>query len=154
TCCARRRLHRTVLAIRERTLPAGDPAIASSLRNLASALASQGVAGEAEAMYRRALDITPSGRPEVASILQDLGYLQLHSGRFTEAEQSLCEAIRILEAHFGSSSSALLPALDNYANLLRKTGRKREGDLKEARAAAIRAATDASAAEYIVDVKS
>ncbi len=110
---------------------------AGSLQRTAS-LATQGVLfwrmgayGEAEAVYREALEILTAQHgwqhPEVCTLLSNLGLLMQDLGRFVEAEDCLRRALAADLATYGAKHPAVGRDSNNLALLLRA-----RGDLEEA----------------------
>ena len=60
-------------------------------------------------------------------------------GRYAEAEPQYQQSLAILEKALGSVHPSVAQSLENYAALLRKTGRTAEADKMTARAEVIRA---------------
>jgi eukaryotic-like serine/threonine-protein kinase len=98
------RLASRSLAIQEKALGAENPALVESLQVLVVAAAGQGRAAEAEARYRRALDIASRGRgpthPRVGLVELDYGDALRALGRPREAL-----------AHYARSRGVLEPKL-------------------------------------------
>ncbi len=67
------------------------------------------------------------------------GVLYKTQGRYAEAEPLLKRALAIREKTLGPEHPRVATTLENYAALLRKTGRTTEAAKLEARAKAIRA---------------
>jgi Flp pilus assembly protein TadD len=65
--------------MREKSLPAGHPAITTSVSNLASLYLLQGRFAEAGSLYKRALELrekeVPADQSEIATILNNLAIL-------------------------------------------------------------------------------
>jgi hypothetical protein len=78
--------------------------------------------------------------PEVASSLHALGFRYYRLGELARAEPLLARALAIRETHFGMDAPELATILDDYAALLRRTGRAAEGEALEQRARTIRSA--------------
>jgi len=72
-------LAQRALELREKSLPAGHPDIASSLNYLAFFYHEQGRFAEAEPLYKRALEVRekalPAGHPGIASSLNNLSLI-------------------------------------------------------------------------------
>ena len=71
--------------------------------------------------------------------LNNLGALYVTQGNYAEAEPLYRRALAIIEKALGPEHPNLATSLENYAALLRKTGRADEAAEMEARAKAIRA---------------
>ncbi len=72
-------------------------------------------------------------------MLNNLALLYKAQGRYAEAEPLYKRSLAIDEKALGPEHPAVATSLENYAALLRKTGRGAEAENKEARAKAIRA---------------
>ncbi len=112
------------------------------------ALSDQGRYGEAEPFARKALKLGEEefGREHAATaaLLSNLARLYEDQGRYTESEPLHKRALTIWEKalrpeHPDVAQSLNNLALENYAGLLRDTGRIAEAEKMEARAKAIRA---------------
>ena len=75
----------------------------------------------------------------MATSLNNLGLLYLAQGKYAEAEALYQRALAILEKSLGPEHPDVAQVLENYADLLRETGRGEEASSMEARAQAIRA---------------
>ncbi len=71
--------------------------------------------------------------------LNNLAALYQAWGRYAEAEPHYRRALAIVEKALGPEHPAVATSLENYAGLLRKTGRTEEAAGMEDRAQAIRA---------------
>ena len=78
--------------------------------------------------------------PDVATCLNNLGLLALLRGKFRQADLHFRRSLKILEKSLGPDHSSVALTLENYAALMRKTGRDAEADAFEARARDIEAA--------------
>ena len=109
---------------------------------LAKACHDQGRNSEAEAFYEQALPIWEKrlGREsrDFARHLYTLADLYHGDTRYSRAEPLYRQALGILERTDGPHSTALLPALEKYAAMLRDMERKGEATRLEARAKSIR----------------
>ena len=63
---------------------------------------------------------------------------KVHKGKYAEAEPLYKRALAIWEKALGPKHPSVVQSLENYADLLRKTGRGVEAERLEARAKAIR----------------
>jgi tetratricopeptide (TPR) repeat protein len=83
------------------------PDVASSLNNLAYLYSSQGRYGEAEPLYRQALEmrrqLLGTEHPDVASSLLNLGVLYQQQGKYPEAKALYCQALTIAHATLGAN---------------------------------------------------
>ncbi len=75
----------------------------------------------------------------MAGSLNNLAALYAAQGRYAKAEPLYQRALAIAEKALGPDHPHVATALENYAALLRKTGRGNEAAKLEARAKAIRA---------------
>ena len=76
--------------------------------------------------------------------LDHLARLHYQEGRVQDAEALIKESLAIRETALGEGHPDLLQNLDDYASLMRATGRPDEALRLEARARAIRASQEAS----------
>jgi tetratricopeptide (TPR) repeat protein len=81
----------------------------------------------------------PRGRrAPFATDLNNLALLYDAQGRYADAEPQYQRSLAILEKAFGPEHPNVAASLENYAGLLRETGRASEADKMGARAKAIR----------------
>jgi tetratricopeptide (TPR) repeat protein len=106
------RSYREAIAIFDRSLAANDPRTARAHGSLAELLTYRGRRGEAEKEF--ALTIAAERKslgadhPELAATLIDLGLLYVNERKYTEADASFAEALRIYRPlHHADTSSAL-----------------------------------------------
>jgi tetratricopeptide (TPR) repeat protein len=78
----------------------------------------------------------------VATVLGNLANLYHSKGEYSAAESLYHKSLTIETASLGPNHPRVALGLENYAALLRKTGRAGEARELEARAAAIRAKTE------------
>ncbi len=87
--------------------------------------------GEAEPLFRRALEIYEASRgpddPNAASVLCNLANLLSETNRFDEAEPLFRRALVIDEASYGTDHPEVARDLNNLAALFHRTGRSDEG---------------------------
>ena len=99
-------LMRRALAIREKSLGADHPDVASSLNNLAQLLQDTNRLAEAEPLMRRALDIDEKSygpdHPEVATRLNNLAVVYKNQNRYAEAEPLYERALALGEKSLGA----------------------------------------------------
>jgi tetratricopeptide (TPR) repeat protein len=92
-------LHKQALEMRQNSLPAGHPDIATSLNNLALLYRTQRRYEEAELLHKQALEIwqnsLPAGHPDIARSLNNLANLYDSQGRYAEAEPLFKKALEI-----------------------------------------------------------
>ncbi len=125
-------LYKRALAVREKALGPNDPAVRYSLDNLAELYRAQGQDALAEPLVKRSLAIT-------AAFENSSALSHEKQGQYGEAEMSYKAALMAHEYAFGPDHPDLAPILSNLAGLYRKTGREKEAEELEKRAAAIRA---------------
>ncbi len=77
--------------------------------------------------------------PNVAFVINDLALLYQIRGQYSDAEHLLERALAVREQSLGLEYPDLATSLENYAALLRATGRGAEAAKMEVRAQAIRA---------------
>ena len=110
------------------------------MNSLAAIFDSLGRYSEAQDLLRRALDIQVKSlgekHPETAGTMNNLATICFHQGRYEEAEAHWTRALRIYEDTPGTRQHLAL-MLNNYARLMRKTGRKSDAKKLESRARAI-----------------
>ncbi|MCH7539770.1 MAG: tetratricopeptide repeat protein [Proteobacteria bacterium] len=120
-----------------------DLRLAASLNNLAELYWTQGRYGEAEPLFKRALESGEGAmgpeHPARAMTLNNLAELYRVQGRHAEAEPLYRRALAIREKALGPDHPDVATSLVNYAALLRETGRGAEAEKLEARAEAIKA---------------
>lgn len=137
------RLYREALAICEREKGPDHPDVATAQNALGTLLASRGRDQEARPLLERALEIRRGALGDdsevTAQSMNNLALLLAVQGDVAAAEPLYLEAIAVLEQK-DRSSGALDQVLDNYAALLRDTGRDQEAGEVEVRAGAVRAA--------------
>ena len=125
-------LYRRALAIREKTLGADHPQVATGLNNLASLLDATNRRAEAEPLHRRALAIWEKSlgpdHPQVATGLNNLAGLLKDTNRRGEAEALMRRALAIDEKSLGSDHPDVAHRLNNLAELLRATNRLAEAE--------------------------
>ncbi len=89
-----------------------------NLHGLAATLAGRGELGEAEPLYRRALEIKVGllGRDhaEVALVLNNLGVLLREQGRTAEAESCFARCVPVLESTLGPDHPTAALARRNW----------------------------------------
>lgn len=119
-----------------------DPRLGVSLNNLAHAHQVSRHYPEAEALYKRALEIAADvhGRdhPDAAVCLANLAGLYQVQQRYVEAEPLCKRAIEILGKTMGDEHPSMATLLENYASLLRKLAHEAEAAKAEQWAKAIR----------------
>jgi tetratricopeptide (TPR) repeat protein len=112
---------RQSLSLREKSLPAGHPDIASGMVSLAAILVSLGRQDEARALYESALPMTEKSlgadHPSVSTILNNLGNMHRRHGRYAEAEALLRRATAIREKTYGADNPNLVLPLGNLAEV-------------------------------------
>jgi tetratricopeptide (TPR) repeat protein len=85
----------------------------------------------------RAWELGPE-HPRVAWSLRDLAYRYYLQSDFADAERLYLGALAILEKTLGADAPEVATILDDYAALLRQTGRAAEAEGLERRAGVIR----------------
>ncbi len=123
--------------------------IATCLHQLGELLVAAGRSAEAEPLLRRSLALREKllgpSHPLVAESLRGLADLRQRQDRLAEAERLYLRALGIWESQPGHEATEGIP--QSYAELLRATGRVREAEELERRAAAATAAPDAGQPE-------
>jgi tetratricopeptide (TPR) repeat protein len=98
---------------------------------------SQGKTAEAENFHRMALaeaEKIAHNDPKVVMSLNSLANCLRQQGRYTEAEPLYKKAIDLKEKTVGVLHTDLVSLLDNYAKMLRLSGRAAEADKLDQRA--------------------
>lgn len=135
-------LHKVALAFREKFFGAEHPLVGTTLNNLAVLYRDMRKYAEAEALCRRSLEIAEKkwgpDSPKTARRLGNLADLCLAQGNSTEAEPLYQRALAISEDNQESEHPAITASLQNYAEFLRKTKRRNEAAIVEARSKAVR----------------
>jgi len=111
-------------------------AAALARSDLALIYQSQNRFQESANLFETAIATIPAGQVR-ARIMANLGVLDWKRGLKVEAETHLVQALREAEAALGPQHSDVGKILYNYAELLKRTGRKRLAKATERRAAAI-----------------
>ncbi|MGH9666797.1 MAG: tetratricopeptide repeat protein, partial [Bryobacteraceae bacterium] len=122
-------LYRRSLAIWTKVLGPEHPMLATSFDNLAVVCASQQKLREAEALYRKALEIRDT---EDAGSLRNLALVEVAQEQWKAAEPLLKRALLILDTLEPADPPALIATLNDYAEVLEKTGRNvRAGPIRK-----------------------
>jgi tetratricopeptide (TPR) repeat protein len=128
--------------IREKTLGSEHPFVATSLTDLGNLSYARGRYAEAEPMFRRALAIEEktygSEHPRVGCSLACLAYTYQGMGDLARAEVHYRRALAIREKCLPAVPADVAGILQNYAVLLRSTGRSAEAAAMEARERSLR----------------
>lgn len=121
------------------------PLLATALHDLAAIYHVQGQYAKAEPLYYQALAIREQAlgpnHPFVAATLVDLAELESAQGNRELAAGHYARAVRIREEAFGADDPRVAQTLAGYAAVLRKTCRKREAAVAQARSREILAKT-------------
>lgn len=72
--------------------------------------------------------IFPADAPEIAESLNHLGWLRTQQGDYDEAEAMLARALSIWTNKYGPEHASTALCLENYADMLKKSGRSAEAD--------------------------
>jgi CHAT domain-containing protein/Tfp pilus assembly protein PilF len=120
------------LAVRQVQLGDNDPAVATSLNNLALLYRAQGRYGKAEPLYQQALAIDRGqfgdSHPDVAISLNNLAGLYQLQGRYGEAEPLYQQALVIFQAQLGNNHPDVATSLSDLAGLYQLQGRYGEAE--------------------------
>jgi tetratricopeptide (TPR) repeat protein/tRNA A-37 threonylcarbamoyl transferase component Bud32 len=120
-------LQRRALAIDEKTLGPEHPKVGMALTNLARTCDALGKDREAEALFQRAIAVREKAlgaqHPDLARTLTGLAGLYEKEGRWAEAEPLARRGLAILEKALPPAHPLLLDAREQYARVLRATGR-------------------------------
>jgi tetratricopeptide (TPR) repeat protein len=107
---------------------------------------------DAETVAEQAASIAataPAAMPmDKANLLNLKGVIHMHRRKFSAAEHALRQAIAVAEHETGLDPVAFCSILRNYAEVLRKLGRRREASAVEKRAEKL---TEASSTEHVID---
>jgi tetratricopeptide (TPR) repeat protein len=137
------RLYRQALALCETKRGRDHADVASILNNLAGVEAAQGNYGEALPLLERAVSIRQNalgeGDPATAQSMNNLALLYAARGDVDLAEPLYRRSLAVLEKGNQASRADLEQVLENYAALLRDTGRDSEADEMDVRVRIIRA---------------
>jgi serine/threonine-protein kinase len=121
------REHRKAIAIRETSLPAGHPDLATSFNNLANVYYEMGRYEEARRYYRKAIPIWEKAlgvdHPQVSLALMNLGNVAAQLREFDRANELHDRALAIKEKLLGKNHPRVATSLSNLAELLKKQGR-------------------------------
>ena len=114
-------LYERALAIREKALGPGHPAVAASLNNLAELYRARGAYERALPLYERALAIFEKalgpGHPDVATSLNNLALLHYDQGGYERALPLYERALTIFEKALGTGHPTVAQSLNNLAAL-------------------------------------
>ena len=128
------------LQIKETALGADNLSLSGELNNLGLLYWRQGEYAQAEPLFRRSLKITEEAlgpdHPEVASPLANLGNVFRDQERYGDAEPFYKRALALRVNVLESDHPELVGLREDYAVLLRATGREKEAEDLEARARA------------------
>ena len=137
----RPRLFRQVLAAFQKNIPPTDPRIAQVLANLATALLLQGNSGEAEKLYKQALEIQTKQGPEspaVVLLINNLGDVYKSQARYDDAEAHYKRALAMAEKIGGPNSLQVALVLNNLTKVYEDQSRFDDVEAASKRALAIR----------------
>lgn len=120
-------LLKQVLALRRRTLPAGDPAVADAVEELGLNQSDQGNDEQAERYLRDALTLRRKAlgtapHPDVAENLNNLALLLMNAGRYDESEALYLEATAMNRTLHGAEHPDVATALNNLGLFYRTKG--------------------------------
>jgi CHAT domain-containing protein/Tfp pilus assembly protein PilF len=135
-------MFKQVLATLQSNLPPTDPRLAQPLANLATVYLLQANPGEAEKLYKRALDISTKaqGGPNqsVALLMSNLADVYKAQARYEEAEPQYKRALDMAEKTAGPSSLLVALILNNLTKVYEDQSRFQEVEDAGRRALAIR----------------
>ena len=106
--------------------PAGRAGVAEALNTLGQVRTSQQLYVQAEAIYRRALEVAANDPFETSVINANLGWNLDRQGRYAEAEPLLRQAVIDIRAHEGRETRNTGFTLGNLAGDLQAQGRQAE----------------------------
>lgn len=114
----------------DKAAESSDPALATSLANLATLHEAQGRYRDAEETWRRVLSIRERafgrGHPDFALTLQSLANLYAQTGRYAEAEALQLEALYSIEGAYGPDHPVTASALNALAVIYLKVAKYAE----------------------------
>jgi tetratricopeptide (TPR) repeat protein len=119
---------------------ADDPAIAVELNNLAEVYRLMGRLNDAEALYKRAIELDERASPESAGLATSLNNLALvyrTQKKFAQAEKLYDRSLGMLEKSLGPGHPDVARALNNLAVLYRMKGEPERARPLQERALAI-----------------
>ncbi|WP_165423474.1 FxSxx-COOH system tetratricopeptide repeat protein [Ktedonosporobacter rubrisoli] len=126
------------IALNEQVFGFDHPAVTTGLNNLAWLYVEQNIYEQAENLFKRSLFIREKAlgedHPEVVFCLVNLASCYRNQGKYAEAEPLYRRALDIVE----QLDTDVVVVLENYAELLRQTGREDEARVLESRALTIR----------------
>jgi tetratricopeptide (TPR) repeat protein len=129
----------------EARLGPDDPTVAVELNNLAEAYRSLGRLDEAEALYRRAVELDekagPSNAEGLATSLNNLALVHRAQGRLEEAERVNVRSLNLLEDALGPNHPNVARSLNNLAAVYRAQGKSDQARPLLERAVAIAEST-------------
>jgi serine/threonine protein kinase/tetratricopeptide (TPR) repeat protein len=118
-------LYRRALAIRERR-PGEEPGVAETLERLAQVLQDEWRSDEAEALARRAVEVSrglgSTADAQLARALDRLGLLLRDRGQLEQAEAATREALKLRRGLFGPAHPNVAVSLSQLASVLREKG--------------------------------
>jgi eukaryotic-like serine/threonine-protein kinase len=136
------RMFEASLALRQKTLPPDDPALANSLNNLGIAYDKQAKYKEALDAYERALAIREKAfgpdHPVVAVTLSNIAIVYKEEGKYAEARAQFERAIAIKEKTLGPDNPQLANTIDSLANVYDQEGNREEAQRLHERGLEIR----------------
>ena len=136
------RMFEASLALRQKTLPPDDPALANSLNNLGIAYDKQAKYKEALDAYERALAIREKAfgpdHPVVAVTLSNIAIVYKEEGKYAEARARFERAIAIKEKTLGPDNPQLANTIDSLANVYDQEGNREEAQRLHERGLEIR----------------
>src|SRR5712691_7654333 len=135
-------MFRQVLDTLQKNIPPGDGRLAQPMANLATVLLLQGNAGEAERLYKQALEIETRGpaSPSVAILINNLADVYKSQARYADAEAQYKRALDMAEKTSGPNSLQVALVLNNLTKVYEDQSRFDEVEAASKRALAIREA--------------
>ena len=129
------------LQIQESALGPAHPDVVATIEKLGSLYKEQGEYSKAELRYKKALTIREGSNQEKIELvltLRALAEVYSNEEKYSEAEVLLKRALNIIESTLGQDHVILIPILQTYESLLRKTNRDAEAMRIKARVDSIR----------------
>jgi CHAT domain-containing protein/tetratricopeptide (TPR) repeat protein len=134
-------MFRQVVGTMQKNLPPGDARLAQPLANLATVLLLQANPGEAEKLYKQALDISTkaqSGPQNVALLMSNLADVYKAQARYDEAEAQYKRALDMADKAGGPTSLLVALILNNLTKVYEDQSRFAEVEDASRRSLAIR----------------
>ncbi len=133
---------RKAIEIREKRNGTSDRELSNDMTILGNLYLVSGRTKDAMETYQRAISTREANNDEdlaLISPLEQLGMIYRNMGRNDEAEKAFLRVLRLMEGHFGLSSSALVDPLSKLASLYQVMGKTADKEQVQKRLQAIQA---------------